>query len=79
MLCWGANLSGQLGVGDTQNRTEATPVQGLPGAVEKITAGWYNGCAVVEGGALWCWGANNFGQLGVGDTQDSISPVLVEF
>lgn len=79
MLCWGANLSGQLGVGDTQNRTEATSVQGLPGAVEKITAGWYNGCAVVEGGALWCWGANNFGQLGVGDTQDSISPVLVEF
>ena len=32
---------------------------------------------VVEGGKCWSWGANDWGQLGVGDKKDRCSPTEV--
>ena len=40
-----------------------TRVPGLPKAVS-IAAGWYCSFVVAEGGAVWAFGANNYGQLG---------------
>jgi hypothetical protein len=34
-------------------------------------------CAVNQDGTLWCWGRNDRGQLGLGDTDDRTVPVQV--
>ena len=80
--CWGANTSGQLGDGTTTNRS--TPVAVRYGANSKrlkyayeLSAGRAHACAVVDGGEVWCWGANNHGQLGNGTTTDSTRARLV--
>ena len=31
-----------------------------------ITAGDYHTCAVKKDSSLWCWGGNEYGQLGIG-------------
>ncbi|MBM4376453.1 MAG: hypothetical protein FJ095_15335 [Deltaproteobacteria bacterium] len=75
--CWGANGSGQLGLGDTANRGDAPGAMGDalstldlgPGAsVVALAAGDDHTCARLDDGALKCWGANDAGQLGLGDT-----------
>jgi alpha-tubulin suppressor-like RCC1 family protein len=83
--CWGLNTSGQLGDGTTTLRT--TPVEvcasgsgsGCPvlTGVVAITAGSAHTCAVTTGGAVKCWGANSFGQLGDGSTTGNSLPVDV--
>lgn len=43
----------------------------------QVTLGFDFGCAVIPGGAVQCWGANGYGQLGDGTTTPRLSPVLV--
>ena len=45
--------------------------------VQAINAGWYGACSIVNGGA-WCWGRNQYGQLGNNSTTDSYVPVQVQ-
>lgn len=88
--CWGANESGQLGLGNADDRGDAPDEMGDflpsvslgvgtgPGALvpRQIAAGRAHTCAVVTDPSeappndrhLKCWGANNAGQLGLGDT-----------
>jgi alpha-tubulin suppressor-like RCC1 family protein len=42
-----------------------------------IAASWYHTCAITSGGALQCWGQNDYGQLGDGTTTHRLSPVTV--
>lgn len=42
-----------------------------------IGAGVSHACAVRDDGTAWCWGSNNFGQLGDGSTTDRDAPVQV--
>ncbi len=44
---------------------------------EKVSAGGNHTCAVVSDGSLWCWGRNDKGQLGLGNTTDQSSPTRV--
>ncbi|NCD19639.1 MAG: hypothetical protein EOL89_06615, partial [Actinobacteria bacterium] len=42
-----------------------------------VSAGGGQTCAILEGGALFCWGRNSEGQLGLGDLEDRLVPTLV--
>ncbi|MBI5508645.1 MAG: hypothetical protein HY903_07820 [Deltaproteobacteria bacterium] len=74
--CWGGNAYGQLGQGDTARRGDNVEEMGdslLPVALgigrraTAIVAGSWHVCALLEGGALKCWGRNDNGQLGLED------------
>ena len=43
----------------------------------KLSAGGSHTCAILTDGSLWCWGANDYGQLGLGDKTNRLSPVRV--
>ena len=45
--------------------------------VAEIAVGYNHACAIDVEGALYCWGANAFGQLGVGDQDPRITPARV--
>ena len=45
--------------------------------VIQIAAGSQHTCALTEAGAVWCWGFNNAGQLGLGDDLDHTLPEAV--
>ena len=65
--CWGANSRGQVGNGSSSSII-STPrqVRGLAGGVAAITSGDYHSCALLDSGAVRCWGANATAQLGTG-------------
>jgi len=76
LRCWGGNISGQLGDGSTANRSTPATVTGLATGVVAAAAGPYHACALTVAGALSCWGANYYGQLGDGTTTNRLTPVV---
>lgn len=83
--CWGSSSRGELGYGDTLRRGDApgdvpTPALELGGAAVQLAAGGHHTCALLEDGALRCWGANESGQLGqaragdIGDEPGEMPP-----
>jgi len=48
-----------------------------PACSTDVAAGGGHACAIREGGAVWCWGRNDKGQLGDGTATDSDVPVQV--
>lgn len=75
--CWGNNLDGQLGNGGRISSNAPVAVLGLDGGVRALAAGAYHTCALMEDGAIKCWGANSSGQLGNATTDSSDRPVEV--
>ena len=66
VMCWGDNSSGQLGIGSSGGQsTRATRVVGI-GFATSLAAGGAHTCATTTDGSVWCWGANESGQLGSG-------------
>jgi alpha-tubulin suppressor-like RCC1 family protein len=73
LFCWGRGVEGQLGVPGA-NVLTPTEVPGI--RVGLAAAGGAHTCGVVEGGVV-CWGANEHGQLGAGDTDPHSGPAPV--
>lgn len=76
--CWGNNLRGQLGLGDTEDRGNAPgemdaklPFVDLGDDVraKSLVAGFHHTCALLEDGGVKCWGYNDDGELGLGDKE----------
>jgi alpha-tubulin suppressor-like RCC1 family protein len=76
--CWGLNNNGQLGVATVSVWTiDPQTVTGLSDAATAISAGDSHTCALVADGTVWCWGGGNDGQLGIGDTNSSATPLSI--
>ncbi|MCX7556568.1 hypothetical protein OS187_06990 [Xanthomonadaceae bacterium JHOS43] len=66
--CWGDNYHGQLGIGaGSHGQPTSAALPGLDGIVS-LAAGHHHACAVASDGMARCWGANNRGQIGMGET-----------
>jgi alpha-tubulin suppressor-like RCC1 family protein len=76
--CWGSDDFGQLGNPATTGSSVPVSVAGLPaGPFSSLAAGRYHTCVLSSTGGLWCWGGNDFGQLGDGTTIQRLSAVPV--
>jgi alpha-tubulin suppressor-like RCC1 family protein len=71
LYCWGANLKGQLGLGDTITRHAPTQV-GTATNWTSVNGGFFHMCAI-KSKTLWCWGQNDYGELGQGTTSTAAS------
>lgn len=78
--CWGNQEGGRLGDGTMaplgSRITSPVPVSGGRSYID-IAAGGDHACAIAEGGAAYCWGHNERGQLGTGNATGSAVPVAV--
>jgi alpha-tubulin suppressor-like RCC1 family protein len=77
VLCWGNNLSGQLGNGTSSGGNGPVGAAGLTGDVIAIAGGGNHTCALSRSGGVTCWGFNRFGELGIGTAEYSAVPVDV--
>jgi alpha-tubulin suppressor-like RCC1 family protein len=74
--CWGDNSYGQLGLGNIETRGDeagemgtvlSTVELGIGRTAVALAAGDNYTCALLDNGAVKCWGDNTYGQLGLGD------------
>ena len=74
--CWGANSHGQLGTGDSTQRSMPDLVMGGL-TFDTLSAGHDFTCGVTTTGAAYCWGTDDNVQLGNGTagSQPTPSPV----
>ena len=84
LLCWGANGDGQLGLGNTSTNGvwEPTTVDVGSGLTAiSVAVGNAATCALLSDHSVKCWGKNNFGQLGLGNSSsnDVLTPHAVSF
>lgn len=79
LKCWGDNYWGQVGNGAGTTASVLTPVDvvGLLTGVASVAAGYYHSCAVLNSGAMKCWGYGGAGELGDGTSTNRITPVDV--
>jgi len=70
VYCWGWNQNGVLGTGNTRNASTPTRVGGEQFLFfTSISAGNGHMCGVSTEGALYCWGDNGDGALGIARSQ----------
>ena len=74
LYVWGANGNGQLGTGDTNNRSSPVLVTSNAGPVAASVAGYSH---FIKNGGLYAMGNNSVGQLGIGTFTNRSSPVQV--
>ncbi len=70
VLCWGRGHDGVTGQGHTNLQTFAQANVNLPEPSIQVSTSGYHTCAVSVTGSLYCWGSNEFGQLGYGNKDD---------
>ena len=75
--CWGQNEHGELGDGTRIDRLQPVDVVGLSSGVVAVSAGFDQTCALLDDGAVRCWGQNATGEVGDGTTTLRSSPVDV--
>lgn len=75
--CWGSNGEGQLGQGDTATRGDEPGEMGnyLPAVdlgayrtARSVSTGHRDTCVVLDNGGVKCWGQDELGKLGLGNS-----------
>jgi alpha-tubulin suppressor-like RCC1 family protein len=77
LWCWGNNSLGQLGNGTLQNSDSPVQIGAAVPPWWHVSVGLQHSCATRFDFTLWCWGRNDFGQLGDGTNIDRSAPVQV--
>ncbi|MBI4499734.1 MAG: hypothetical protein HY700_01110, partial [Gemmatimonadetes bacterium] len=72
--CWGYNGAGQLGDGTSTTRVTPQPVSVGVVTFTYIGTGRTHSCGLTTGSQAYCWGANQYGQLGDGSTAPRPTP-----
>jgi alpha-tubulin suppressor-like RCC1 family protein len=73
--CWGADDRGQVGRGTAAPSVGGPAPVALPTVAASVSSGGAHSCASLGDSSIWCWGANDSGQLGDGSTVDRPTPV----
>jgi alpha-tubulin suppressor-like RCC1 family protein len=81
VICWGEGLDGRLGYGDESDvgstvsiaEAEAVDLEGRIAASVFIGSSGASTCVQLDDGAVRCWGLNDVGQLGQGNTDPASS------
>lgn len=82
LMCWGTNTVGQLGFGSAAPISSSAPLSVVHPTSRAFVEVATNErashvCAIDDEGHLFCWGGNDSGQLGVGDTFLRYAPTRV--
>ena len=80
VYCWGLDTAGQIGHGHISCFGACLNPHGpsvLNRNVVTFTTGLRHTCAIADDSTTWCWGENDFGQLGVGDNDGRNAPAQV--
>ena len=80
LYSWGDNTYGQLGVGDIISRSSPVAVLGSYDVAQfGVSEGDLRICShlITTSNQLYTWGQNDLGQLGIGNTTNTSSPVVV--
>uniref|UniRef100_A0A8C4Y2T0 HECT domain-containing protein n=2 Tax=Gopherus evgoodei TaxID=1825980 RepID=A0A8C4Y2T0_9SAUR len=79
LFTWGQNSHGQLGVGNqiafTDKPQLVQELRGIP--LAQIATGGTHSLVLSLSGAVYSWGKNDFGQLGLGDTENKYYPSYI--
>lgn len=77
--CWGKNYEGELGNSSTVSRAEAVTISGVhtKTGVSLLAAGGRSTCAGTLDHQVYCWGKNDYGQVGDGIPKDQLFPKLI--
>lgn len=74
---WGSGYSGELGLGsNTKSTAYPQKIPTLSGIVQ-IDAKNGTSYAIKNDGTVWTWGANDYGQIGNGNSTDQFTPYQV--
>ena len=80
LYCWGSNKYGQVGNG-TVTEPQISPAKVLENVVfvflNSYDSQGYTSAAITTNGDLYCWGRNDYGQVGNGTITNQFSPVKV--
>ncbi len=81
VYCWGKYDDGRLGYNATESSLVANPVTFTTSdPIKDLSTGNMHSCAILENGAVFCWGKNDYGQLGDDPTStlSSSQPTIIE-
>ena len=76
---WGRNKKGELGIGTTEDHHSPIVIAGLNNIMEIIPteAGREYFLAIDYNGHVYSWGYNGYGQLGLGNTSNQLTPLQI--
>jgi len=83
LYCWGRGNTGELGIGstptsETQPREVTIEANGLEyNKALQVEVGTSHSCSLFDDLQLYCWGYNNYGQLGINSVSQQTRPQVV--